>query len=375
MAGSWPEDEYDVAESPLSRVDYKSQVFFNLDEPVVAEDDASDTDFESLDSDESGWGNGGIDDTIATDIDIRVAGGPNSSGGLGFVTGGMLRELFEEIDRANERRMGEIKEEGIESKPENDDEITREEILEGSEEVAVSEIESTITTRTEGELRGKIEEIFRMELGDEADRAFNSVPQSEIPTTAAEKSTEEATTTVPFIPTLQFQKTPPIPDELLEPPPIPSRSPSRPGTSMTNRKLLSDTPGIFAPVQPCDSTLSLPAVKLTGSSMSSPRSSRFFEDLGDPATTATSIEIPQDNPLSPPLPPSRKASDESSATEPLEKKEKKGKKEKKKGKSFSWTCGLEFLFKRAKSGKPKELKAPVSNKPRSISIGSLTKRQ
>lgn len=369
MAGSWPEDEYDVAESPLSRVDYKSQVFFNLDEPVVAaEEDASDTDFESLDSDESGWGNG-IDDTIATDIDIRVAGAPNNSSG--FITGGMLRELFEEIDRANEERMGGIKEEGIESKPENDD-VPREEILEGPEKAAVSEIESTITTRTEGELRGKIEEIFRMELGDEADRAFNGVPENEIRITAAEKPTEQAE---PFIPTLPFEKTPPMPDEFLEPPPIPSRSPSRPGTSMTNRRLLSDTPGNFAPAQPCDSTLSLPAAKLTGSSMSSPRSSRFFEDLGDPATTtATSIEIPQDNPLSPPLPPSRKASDESSATEPLEKREKKEKKEKKR-KSFSWTCGLEFLFKRTKSGKPKELKAPVStNKPRSISIGSLTKR-
>lgn len=370
MAGSWPEDEYDVAESPLSRVDYKSQVFFNLDEPapsVVLEEDASDTDFESLESDESGWGNG-IDDTMATDIDIRViAEGPSSS--LGLITGGMLKELFEEIDRANEGRMEKIKEEGIESKAENDYEILREEILEGPEETAVSEIESTITSRTEGELRGQIEEIFRMELGEEADRAFNSAPESEIPA-AMERPAEEATTAEPFIPTLPFEKTTSIPDEFPEPPPIPSRSPSRPGTSMANRRPLNDMPGAFAPAQPCDSTLSLAVAKLTGSSMSSPRSSRFFEDLGDPATTtATSIEIPQDNPLSPPLPlplPSRKASDESSATEPLEKE----KKEKKRNGSF-WTCGLERLFK---SRKPKELKAPVSKKLRSVSISSLAKR-
>lgn len=366
MAGSWPEDEYDVAESPLSRVDYKSQVFFNLDEPapsVVLEEDASDTDFESLESDESGWGNG-IDDTMATDIDIRViTEGPSNS--LGLITGGMLKELFEEIDRANEGRMEKIKEEGIESKAENDYEILREEVLEGPEETAVSEIESTITSRTEGELRGQIEEIFRMELGEEADRAFNSAPESEIPpqpTTAEEKPAEEATTTESFIPTLPLKKTTSIPDEFPEPPPIPSRSPSRPGTSTANRRPLNDMPGAFAPVQPCDSTLSLAAAKLTGSSMSSPRSSRFFEDLGDPATTtATSIEIPQDNPLSPPLPlplPS-KASDESSATEPLKNKEKKRK-------SSFWTCGLERLFKRTKSRNPKELKAP--------SISSLAKR-
>lgn len=397
MAGSWPEDEYDVAEPPLSRVDYKSQVFFNLDEqamPVivdVATEDASDTDFESLESDESGWGDG-IDDTIASDIDIEVVKGPSPTDLRGF-KGGMLRELFEEIDRENEGRREAIKGGGIETRSEND-ETLREEILEGPEEAAGLEIESTIATRAEGELRGQIEEIFRMELGEEADRIFGGVPENQTPpligptaVEAADKTTEEATAQ-PFIPTLSTEKI--IPDELKEPPPIPSRSPSRPGTAMANRKLLNDAPGIFPPAQPCDSTLSLPPAKPTGSSMSSPRSSRFFEDLGDPAaTTATSIEIPQENPISSPLlpisspllptsppplptsppllPPSRQASDESSATEPLKKKSKKQS-------SFFSFCGLGLLFRRTKSKGPKGPKAPVPKKERKISTGSLVKR-
>lgn len=389
MAGSWPEDEYDVAEPPLSRGDYKSQVFFNLDEqaiPVivgVAAEDASDTDFESLESDESGWGDG-IDDTMASDIDIEVVKSPSPTN-LGGFKGGMLRELFEEIDRENEGRRGAIKEVEIETRSE-DDEALREEILEGPEEAAGSEIESAIATRAESELRGQIEEIFRMELGEEADRVFGSAPESQTPPligpTAVEAADKKATTQ-PFIPTLSIEEIIPIPDELKEPPPIPSRSPSRPGTSMANRRPFNDAPGILPPAQPCDSSLSLPPARPTGSSMSSPRSSRFFEDLGDPAaTTATSIEIPQENPISsplpptsplslpmspPPLPPSRQASDESSATEPLKKKSKKQS-------SFFSFCGLGLLFKRNKSKEPKGPKAPVPKKVRTISISSLVKR-
>lgn len=400
MAGSWPEDEYDVAESPLSYVDYKSQVFFDFDGPVapVVNTGVEDSDFDSLES-ESGWG-GDVDDTLATEVDIEAPESPNTDlDVVSGVEGGMLDRLFEEIDKAKqeiqkgakEREMEEQRqaeeeegegEEGIEIKSGSEsDAVLREEILEGPEEAISSEIESTIATRAEGELRGEIEEIFRTEIAAEVDRAFNSMTENEVktedPTLDKAQSetpeaigdTEKVTDSVPTGPIIsapQIGKIIPIVGDSIEPPPIPSRSPSRPGTSMANRKILNETPATFAPQQRSDSSLSLPPAKVTASSISSPRSSRFFEDLGDPvAATVTSTEASEKNPLSPPLPPPRKESNASNAKSSLKKKSKKRR-------SFFQVCGLQSFFKKMKLGVSKG--SSSREHPRTTSISSLIKK-
>lgn len=382
LSGQWEEDEYDVAEPPLSYVDYKSQVLLDVVDQVpvpIADAGASDTDFESLKSDESEWSKAeGADDTMATDIDIdididiEVRERPNTE----------YTDLLSGID---DGAFGESYG-GTEDNEKGRVESWASGATGTSESGTIASTEAVVGERVKGGIGSGFEKV----TGDDTDEESGTEVTEEEDDSASESGTENESNTETLTVTNREPKAlddieiarrfreamgPITPDppagkpivpinELIEPPPIPSRSPSRPGTSMANRKAQADIQEIFTTAQAGGSAISLAPVRMTVSSLSSPRSSRFFEELSDP-TTATSVDNSEKLTLSPPSP-SRKRSADSAEKEPSKPKDKRQKI------GFFRSCGLKLRLWKKKPGEPKGSSAKEYR--RSASISSLIKK-
>ncbi|KAI5843814.1 hypothetical protein DFP73DRAFT_527073 [Morchella snyderi] len=289
MAGTWPEDEYDVAESPLGHADFKSQVSLTGEvevSPVVRNSTstggATDTDFESLKSDdesESEWeAEHEGDDTMSTDIDVE----PKNNSAAAAERRRSIAEDGTGSDFA--ARIDEILEDEAKIRPRRN--TIADEFAEGFRLEIAEELNNLVQEEPELEAAAAAT-TTRENLGCNTDILF-PVPEADI--AVAEHTALTASKPAPpaaasqqewHLPRLTIPPHPvpavPIQEQQQTPPPIPSRSPSRPNTALANYTIFP---------APSASTTSLHPLKPTVSALSSTRSSRFFEELDTAAATS-----------------------------------------------------------------------------------------
>lgn len=292
MAGTWPEDEYDVADSPLGHAEFRSQVSLTGEvevSPIVRNSTstggATDTDFESLKSDdesESEWeaeADAEGDDTMSTDIDVELKN--NSAAAVE-----RRRSVAEDGTGADiAARIDEVLEDEAKIRPRRN--TIADEFAEGFRLEIAEELNNLVQEEPELEAAAAATAMTGGNTGYNAD-ILPPVPEADI--AAAEHTALTADKPAPpvagpeserHLPRLTIPSPPapaaPIQEQQQTPPPIPSRSPSRPNTALANYT-------IFPP--PSASTSSLHPLKQTMSALSSSRGSRFFEELDTAAATS-----------------------------------------------------------------------------------------
>ncbi|KAH8150898.1 uncharacterized protein LAJ45_05080 [Morchella importuna] len=290
MAGTWPEDEYDVADSPLGHADFKSQVSLTGEvevSPIVRNSTstggATDTDFESLKSDdesESEWeAEAEGDDTMSTDIDVELKN--NSAAAVE-----RRRSIAEDGTGADiAARIDEVLEDEAKIRPRRN--TIADEFAEGFRLEIAEELNNLVQEEPELEAAAAAATTTGGNTGYNAD-ILPPVPEADI--AAAEHMALTANRPAPpvvapeserHLPRLTIPSPPapaaPIQEQQQTPPPIPSRSPSRPNTALANYSIFP---------APSASTASLHPLKPTVSALSSSRGSRFFEDLDTAAATS-----------------------------------------------------------------------------------------
>ncbi|KAH0606572.1 uncharacterized protein H6S33_003406 [Morchella sextelata] len=287
MAGTWPEDEYDVADSPLGHADFKSQVSLTGEvevSPVVRNSTstggATDTDFESLKSDdesESEWEAEG-DDTISTDIDVE----PKNNSAAAAERRRSIAEDGSGADIA--ARIDEVLEDEVKIRPRRN--TIADEFAEGFRLEIAEELNNLVQEEPELEAAAAAAATTGGNTGCNAD-ILPPAPEADI--AAAEHTALTADKPAPpaaleserHLPRLTIPPPPapaaPIQEQQQTPPPIPSRSPSRPNTALAGYTIFP---------APSASTASLHPLKPTVSALSSSRSSRFFEELDTAAATS-----------------------------------------------------------------------------------------